>query len=82
MYTYIFDDEEFTYTPTDEDLMQACMEYLADDYALTMRAAHDLIADFDIKDRVVEYYSKEFHDYFERDAQLAYKWYKEGLRNA
>lgn len=82
MYTYIFDNEEFTYTPSDEDLMQACMEYLADNYTLTMKVAHDLIIDLDIKDRVVEYYSKEFHDYFERDAQLAYKWYREGLRNA
>ena len=78
MYKYIFDGEEFDYTPSDEDLMQACTEFVRDEYFVDSRYANALIVDFDIKDRVADFFEKELHDYFEREAREAYKWYKRG----
>lgn len=70
---YIFNDEEFTYTPSDEQIDGAIQEGFQDDYKLDDFQTKQIIEDFDLRDKMIEAYEDYIKDCCEYDAREAYK---------
>lgn len=70
---YIFNDEEFTYTPSDEQIDGAIYEAFSDDYKLDDFQTKQIIEDFDLRDKMIEAYADYIKDCCEYEASEAYK---------
>lgn len=71
--TYIFDGNEFTYTPSDEEVNECIYEAFSDDYKLDDFQTKQIIEDFDLRDKMIEAYEDYIKDCCEYDAREAYK---------
>ena len=74
--TYIFNDDDFTYTPSDEDITECIIAAFASDYKLVDFQARQIVEDFDLRDTMIEYYKDYIKDSCEQDAYKAYKEHK------
>lgn len=70
---YIFNDEEYVYVPDERALKELAVEIIADEYNMNLEMARNLLIDFNLYDAVLKAYSTDVHDYFEREASVAYK---------
>ena len=70
---YIFNDEEFTYTPSDEQIDGAIYEAFSDDYKLDDFQTKQIIEDLDLRDKMIEAYADYIKDCCEYEAREAYK---------
>lgn len=69
---YIFNDEEFTYTPSDEQINDAIYEAFSDDYKLDDFQTKQIIEDFDLRDKMIEAYKDYIKDCYEYEAHEEY----------
>ena len=70
---YIFNDDEFTYTPSDEQIDGAIYEAFSDDYKWDDFQTRQIIEDFDLRYKMIEAYKDYIKDCCEHDAHEAYK---------
>lgn len=70
---YIFNDEEFTYTPSDKQIDDIICEAFSDDYKLDDFQTTQIIEDFDLRDKMIEAYADYIKDCCEYEAYEAYK---------
>lgn len=71
--TYNFDGNEFTYTPSDEEVNECIYEAFSDDYKLDDFQTKQIIEDFDLRDTMIEAYKDYIKECCEHDAHEAYK---------
>lgn len=69
---YIFNDEEFTYTLSDEQINDAIYKIFSDDYKLDDFQTKQIIEDFDLRDKMIETYKDYIKDCYEYEAHEEY----------
>lgn len=74
---YVFNDEDYSFTPLDSDIDWYLAELLCKDYCIPDRnlAVH-LIVDLDIRDELKTYYEETLKERFRSQAQCAYNEYR------